>query len=67
VRALLDALEAELSGQPGRRPVVLTGSDLRRPVRQLLAVRHPAIAVLAYEELPPALPVRPVGALGGAT
>ncbi|HET9598051.1 MAG TPA: FHIPEP family type III secretion protein, partial [Anaeromyxobacteraceae bacterium] len=67
VRALLDALGAELSGQPGRRPVVLTGSDLRRPVRQLLAARHPAIAVLAYEELPPALAVRPVGALGGAT
>jgi type III secretion protein V len=64
VRALLDALSAELSARPGRHPVVLTGSDLRRPVRQLLAARHPAVAVLAYEELPPALPVRPVGALG---
>jgi type III secretion protein V len=58
--ALVDALDAELRGHSGS-PVLLTSPDVRRPLRSLVATRFPRIAVLAYEELPPELPVRPVG------
>jgi type III secretion protein V len=58
--ALLDALAAELAGHPAP-PVVLTSPDVRRALRGLVAPRFPRVAVLAYEELPPELPVRPVG------
>ncbi|MFL5302433.1 MAG: FHIPEP family type III secretion protein [Anaeromyxobacteraceae bacterium] len=44
-------------------PVVLTGADVRRAVRQALAPRYPRLAVLSFDELPPTLPVRPVGRL----
>lgn len=43
--------------------MLLASPDVRRAVRSLLAPRFPAVAVLAYEELPPELPVRPVGRL----
>jgi type III secretion protein V len=58
--ALLDRVAAETAGlaQP---PVLLTSPDVRRAVRNLVAGRFPRVAVLAYEELPPDLPVRPVG------
>jgi type III secretion protein V len=42
-------------------PVLLTSPDVRRPLRSLVAPRLPHVAVLAYEELPPDLVVRPVG------
>ncbi len=42
-------------------PVLLTTPDVRRPLRNLVAGRFPRLPVLAYEELPPDLPVRPVG------
>jgi type III secretion protein V len=62
--ALFHALGEELASRvDGARPVLLTASDLRRPLRQLLAARYPRLAVLSYEELPASLPVRPVGAL----
>jgi type III secretion protein V len=44
-------------------PVVLTGPEMRRAVRQALAPRYPRLAVLSFDELPPTLPVRPVGRL----
>ncbi|ACG71973.1 type III secretion FHIPEP protein [Anaeromyxobacter sp. K] len=50
--------EAELQAAP---PVVLTSADVRRALRTLLAPRLPAVAVLAYDELPPELTVRPLG------
>jgi type III secretion protein V len=59
---LLDALAAELGGLPAP-PVVLVSPDVRRAVRSLFAPRFPGVPVLAYEELPPELPVRPVGRL----
>jgi type III secretion protein V len=34
---------------------------VRRAVRNLVAARFPRIAVLAYEELPSDLAVRPIG------
>lgn len=50
--------EAEAQAAP---PVVLTSADVRRALRTLLAPRLPAVAVLAYDELPPELTVRPLG------
>jgi type III secretion protein V len=57
---LLAGLEAELAGRD-ETPVLLTCSDVRRALRRLVAPRFPRVAVLAYEELPPETPVRPVG------
>jgi type III secretion protein V len=64
--ALLDALDAEVRAAEAP-PVVLASGDVRRALRGLLAPRFPRVAVLAYEELPPELPVRPVGRLALAT
>jgi type III secretion protein V len=61
-RALVDALAAELRAHP-EPPVLLASPDVRRALRSLLAPRFPSLAVLAYEELPPELPIRPVGRL----
>jgi type III secretion protein V len=61
VAALARALDG---ARTGRRQVVLTAADLRRALRNLLAPRAPEIVVLAYDELPPELAVRPVGRLG---
>jgi type III secretion protein V len=58
--ALLDAVAAELSGC-AEPPVLLVSPDVRRPLRGLVAGRFPRLAVLAFEELPPELAVRPLG------
>jgi type III secretion protein V len=58
--AMLDALAAGIAGL-SRTPVLLTSPDVRRAVRNLVSARFPRVSVLAYEELPPELPVRPVG------
>jgi type III secretion protein V len=60
--ALLDGLAAELRGHD-EPPVILASPDVRRALRGLVAPRFPRVSVLAYEELPPELPVRPVGRL----
>ncbi|HET8538416.1 MAG TPA: flagellar biosynthesis protein FlhA [Anaeromyxobacter sp.] len=60
---LLESLAEELRGHDAP-PVLLASPDVRRALRGLLAPRFPRVAVLAYEELPPELPVRPVGRLG---
>jgi type III secretion protein V len=60
IRALLDSISGGLSGAPGAR-ALLAPADVRRPLRELVAQRYPELAVLAYEELPPDLEVRPVG------
>jgi type III secretion protein V len=65
---LLDGLQAALSAA-GAEPVLLASADVRRAVRLLVAPRHPRLRVLAYDELPPELQVRPVGRVslaGGA-
>ncbi|HSD22078.1 MAG TPA: flagellar biosynthesis protein FlhA [Anaeromyxobacter sp.] len=61
-RALLDALEAETRSAE-EPPVILAAADVRRALRGLVAPRFPRVAVLTYEDLPPDLPVRPVGRL----
>jgi type III secretion protein V len=61
--ALLESLAEEIRRHE-EPPVLLASPDVRRALRGLLAPRFPRIAVLAYEELPPELPVRPVGRLG---
>jgi type III secretion protein V len=60
--ALLDGLAEVLRGHEVP-PVLLASPDVRRALRGLVAPRFPRIAVLAYEELPPELAVRPVGRL----
>ncbi|MBK9516582.1 MAG: FHIPEP family type III secretion protein [Anaeromyxobacter sp.] len=59
---LLDALAAAIEGA-GEAPVLLASADVRRAVRLLVAPRYPRLQVLAYDELPPEQPVRPVGRL----
>jgi type III secretion protein V len=61
--ARLDAHAAQVRGLESP-PVVLASPDVRRALRSLVAPRFPRVAVLAYEELPPELPVRPIGRLG---
>lgn len=59
---LLDALARALEAA-GEPPVLLVSGDVRRAVRLLVAPRYPRLQVLAYDELPPEQPVRPVGRL----
>jgi type III secretion protein V len=59
---LLDALDREVRGHDVP-PVVLASADVRRALRGLVAPRFPRVPVLAYDDLPPELPVRPVGRL----
>ena len=59
-RELLDSVESGLAAAPNAR-ALLAPTDVRRPLRSLLAQRFPELAVLGYDELPPELPVRPVG------
>ena len=67
-QALLDEIERELASREAVRPPVLLASpDVRRALRQLVVQRFPRLAVLSYEELPPTLPVRPVGKVALAT
>ncbi len=61
VAMLASALD---TARAGRRPVVLAATDLRRALRNLLAPHAPDVVVLAYDELPPDLNIRPVGRLG---
>ena len=63
--ALLDALGEQVRALEAP-PVVLASQDVRRALRSLVAARFPRVAVLSYEELPPDLPVRPVGRLAVA-
>ncbi len=60
---LLAGLASELRSRP-RPPVLLAGTDVRRAVRNLVAPRFPRLPVMSYDELPPELPVRPVGRVG---
>ena len=63
---LLEALEQAMLSAGGT-PVLLASGDVRRAVRLLVAPRWPRLQVLAYDELPPEQPVRPVGRLELAT
>ena len=59
---LLDGL-ARAIDEAGGAPVLLVSGDVRRAVRLLVAPRYPRLQVLAYDELTPEQPVRPVGRL----
>lgn len=63
VRRLLSSLETELQNTPRPR-ALLTGSDVRRAVRNLVVTRFPRLPVVSFQELPPELAVRPVGKIG---
>jgi type III secretion protein V len=57
-----DILEAVRRAVPaGSRAVVVTNMDIRRFVRRLVEVDHPALAVLSYQELQPDLRLDPLG------
>jgi len=59
---IVDAIRAELDLLPGsaRLPVLLTRAHVRRHLRELIEDDLPAMAVLAYEELPPHVNVQPI-------
>jgi type III secretion protein V len=59
---LLEELEQAMAAAGGT-PVLLASGDVRRAVRLLVAPRWPRLQVLAYDELPPEQPIRPVGRL----
>jgi type III secretion protein V len=61
-QALLARLGEALESAEGS-PVLLTGPEVRRPVRDLVACRYPRLPVLAYGELPADWPVRPAARL----
>ncbi len=61
VAALLDSVESCLAAQGGGARALLAPADVRRPLREIVAPRFPGLAVVAYEELPADLEVRPVG------
>jgi type III secretion protein V len=60
--AFLDGLDAEVR-ELDDPPVILTSAEVRRALRSLVAPRFPGVPVIAYDELPPETPVRPVGRL----
>ena len=45
----------------GKRPIVLTNSEIRRFVRKLLETDLPQVAVLSFDELPGHLTIQPMG------
>jgi type III secretion protein V len=63
--ALLDRLGDELRGLE-TKPVLLASGDVRRALRSLVSGRFPRLPVLAYDELPPEQPVRPLGRVAAA-
>jgi flagellar biosynthesis protein FlhA len=59
IRSVLDGVEVALRRltDAGQRPLLLCGARIRAAVRHLLARRFPQLAVVAYEELVPGVPV----------
>jgi type III secretion protein V len=45
----------------GKRPVILTNSEIRRFVRKLIETDLPQVAVLSFDELPGDLTIQPMG------
>jgi type III secretion protein V len=58
---ILAAVKRALDARDGRRPVILTSSELRRHVRRLVESDHPDLAVVTAQELSPDVHVEPVG------
>jgi type III secretion protein V len=63
VRQIVQTMAAAL--QPmvaqGKRPVILTNTEIRRFVRKLVETDLPSVAVLSYDELPADLTIQPMG------
>jgi type III secretion protein V len=59
---LMEALDREV-GASDAPPVILAAGDVRRALRGMVATRFPRVAVLSFDDVPPELPVRPVGRL----
>ncbi len=58
---MIEAIRRSLEGAPGFAPLLLTQSDVRRFVRRLVETELPELSVLSYQELAPAVSVRPLG------
>jgi len=63
--AMLDRLADDLRGLDAT-PVLLASGDVRRALRLLVSGRFPRLPVLAYDELAPDQPVRPLGRVSAA-
>jgi type III secretion protein V len=52
----------EVGGLPPttQKPVILTTLESRRPLRRLIDVEFPHLAVLSYQELSPDLNIQPI-------
>ncbi|MCC7383661.1 MAG: type III secretion system export apparatus subunit SctV [Deltaproteobacteria bacterium] len=59
VQAVLSALQPVVA--KGKRPVLLTNSEIRRYVKKLVEVDLPSVAVLSFDELPLDLTIQPMG------
>jgi type III secretion protein V len=44
-----------------QNPVILTSIDVRRTLRDLIAIEFPKMAVLSYQELSPDLRIQSIG------
>jgi type III secretion protein V len=63
-REIVDAVKRAVEAQKTsvtNPPVLLTQPDIRRFVRKLLELDHPALRVMSYSELLPELRITPVG------
>ena len=62
-RQIIDTIAASL--QPvvanGKRPIILTNSEIRRFIRKLIEVDLPQVAVVSFDELPGELTIQPMG------
>jgi type III secretion protein V len=61
-RDIVSAARTALSGEPGE--AVLTQTDIRRHIFELLAAELPNLPVLAYEEIPPAARIEELDPIG---
>jgi hypothetical protein len=64
-RALLIMVTTEIDLLPrtAQTPCILTRADIRARLRSLLAVEHPDVTVISYEELTPEINIQPVARL----
>jgi type III secretion protein V len=66
IEAVIKAARQELAKLPptAQRPALVTGKDIRRFVRSLLARDFPDLQVLSYQELAPEMNVQVLGKIG---
>jgi type III secretory pathway component EscV len=60
--AIMKAVREELGSLPptAQSPVILTSMEVRRKLRELVALEFPYLAVLSYQELSPDMNIQPI-------